>query len=247
MTEKDYRKDFMGAKKNFLKKKGYYDLKNPKKSPFHYLESLTLDDVIFDVNSAKIHKVYYDYNVSSSYNVSSTPTTTYYDNGNSTTTTKSSSGSMDNFYSNTPWVYQREIFGKSYDIPDEIKGIFNLSKTYKFHNNPYDFIYDDARAKLAKSYNETKPIVCVGQSDIRVNIKSHNKHDSGEIFRELAWTGIYLKNSDGSRGDLIGYGYHKEGKTLFRFYGRESSGTAFAVVGVIAAIVVGAIILFSIL
>ena len=29
MTEKDYRKDFMGAKKNFWTKKGYYDLEKP--------------------------------------------------------------------------------------------------------------------------------------------------------------------------------------------------------------------------
>ena len=101
MTEKDYRKDFMGAKKNFLTKKGYYDLEKPQKSPFHYLESLTLDDVVFDVHEQKIRKVYYDYNVSSWFKVSSTPTTVYNSDGSSTTTSKSSSGNMDNFYSKT--------------------------------------------------------------------------------------------------------------------------------------------------
>jgi len=243
MTEKDYRKDFMGAKKNFLTKKGYYSLEKPQKSPFHYLESLTLDDVVFDVNSATINKVYYDYNVSSWYNVSSTPTTTYNSNGGSTTTSKSSSGRLDNYYSKTPWVYPKSI---PCEIPDEIKDIFNLSKSYKFYYSPMDFIKDDAKIKLAKSYNSTNPVVTVGASDINMTVKEYTTHDSGEIFRELEWTGIYLKNKNGSRGDLIGYGYHKDGKTLFRFHERKKAPVA-VVIGVIAAVVAGVALMIAFL
>ena len=239
MTEKDYRKDFMGAKKNFLTKKGYYSLEKPQKSPFHYLESLTLDDVVFDVHEQKIRKVYYDYNVSSWFKISSTPTTVYNSDGSSTTTSKSSSGNMDNFYSKTPWVYPRS---GACEIPDEIKGIFNLSKTYNFYVSPYDYIKDDAKVKLAKSYNSSSALY-VGNDDVHVMVKDYYEHDSGEIFRELKWTGIYLKKKDGSKGDLIGYGYHKEGKTLFRFYERKKAPLAL-ILGIGAAIVVGAILLF---
>lgn len=241
MTEKDYRKDFMGAKKNFLTKKDYFSLKKPQKSPFFYLESLTLDDVIFEVRSAEIKKVYYEYNVSSRYEVSAVPTTVYHSDGSSTTTTKSSSGNIDNYCSKTPWVYPRTSIC---EIPEEIKGIFNLSKTYKFYNDPYDFIRDDAKPKLAKAHNNSNPVVSVGASDVRVCIKNYYTHDSGEIFRKLEWSGIYLKKKNGQKGDLIGYAYHKEGKTLFRFYERKKASVAL-LLGILGAIVgIGLLIAF---
>ena len=64
MTINDYIKHFNGAKKNFIEKN---PPANPKKNPFAYLDNITVEDVMFEPQNARIYKTRYSYNASARY------------------------------------------------------------------------------------------------------------------------------------------------------------------------------------
>lgn len=201
MPNIDYVRYFNSAKKNFISK---HPPANPKKDPFAYLDTITEQDVLFEPCEAHIYKRRFDYAVSARYHARRDNNESYGDTNHYASTTK-------DLY----FIYT----GGSYGVPDEVKGIYNVSTTFRFYAEfeTVKAIENDAKPKLAQNFIKSGANFC-SSSDVNVFVKTRTQVGADETFRDMYWSYIYLKDKNGKKGKCIGVAYYKEGQHWYRFY-----------------------------